>query len=64
MYFERNFAKKSKDICVHLDLDRCAGRICMNGGHCDVEHGKTVCRCPARYTGEFCEFGEQNKNNK
>lgn len=44
-------------------LDRCAGKFCFNGGYCDVEHGKTVCRCPIKYIGENCEIGKQNLRN-
>lgn len=41
--------------------DRCYDVYCLNGGHCDVENGKILCRCSERYTGEDCEIGEKHQ---
>ena len=45
-------------VLIYLFPDLCSGKICKNGGNCDIEHGRTVCRCPPRYSGESCEIGK------
>ena len=36
---------------------------CLNGGTC-ANAGDTKCTCPEGYTGDRCETGEINTNNK
>lgn len=37
--------------------DRCTSKFCKNGGQCEIDGDKLICKCPDEFTGDTCEIG-------
>ncbi|XP_069892583.1 coagulation factor XII isoform X1 [Dipodomys merriami] len=47
--------------CRSLASQACSRDLCLNGGHCLEAEGHPLCRCPAGYSGTFCELDMEAK---
>jgi len=54
---DRAFALVLHFALRFADLDECASSPCQNGGLCRNGLDSFSCRCPASFTGEYCESG-------
>ena len=47
-----------------MTTDSCSGVVCENGGTPVTELGRCVCSCPRGYTGDRCQRGKLENNER
>ena len=47
-----------------MTTDSCSGVVCENGGTPVKELGRCVCSCPRGYTGDRCQRGKLENNER